>query len=183
LATAELDGRPIAITGGEDGKLGIRNLTRWSKINKVLTGHTGPVTAMVTGTLGGHPIVLTISKDETMRIWDLTEQRQIGQPFVGHGGAVTAVAIAELDSRSIAITGGADRSMRVWDLTTRDCLDWLWVAGVIRCLTLGRSGILIVGFDDEIAVFEPTVHFGSFGTHRHGGPFPRRRWRQWFANM
>lgn len=48
VITAELDGRPIAITGSNDGAVRVWDLATGTPIGKPLTGHTDSVRAVAT---------------------------------------------------------------------------------------------------------------------------------------
>ncbi|MFJ6769900.1 hypothetical protein ACIQOV_02765, partial [Kitasatospora sp. NPDC091257] len=79
MATAVLDGRPVAVTGGTDRTVRIWDLTTGRQIGQPLTGHTGEVDAVATAELDGRPVAVTGGTDRTVRVWDLTTGRQIGQ--------------------------------------------------------------------------------------------------------
>jgi hypothetical protein len=116
VAVGEVDGRTIAITGGDDHTVRIWDLRDGMPIGQPLTGHTDSVTAVAVGELDGQPIAVTGSDDHTVRIWDLTARAPLGRPLTGHTKPVTAVAVGDLDGQPIAVTGSYDRTVRVWNL-------------------------------------------------------------------
>ncbi|MEV7356928.1 hypothetical protein AB0O19_18195, partial [Kitasatospora sp. NPDC091276] len=120
VATAVVDGRPVAVTGGTDRSVRVWDLTTGRQIGQPLAGHTGQVCSVATAVVDGRAVALIGSGDRTVRVWDLTTCEQIGQPLTGHTAAVSAVATAVLDGRPVAVTGGGDETVRVWDLTTRE---------------------------------------------------------------
>jgi WD40 repeat protein len=123
VAIAQLDGRPVVVSGSGDGTVRVWDLATRAPIGGPLTGHTGP---MATAQLDGRPVVVLGSDHRTLRVWDLATGAPIGQPLTGHTIAVHAVAIAQLDGRPVVVSGdgGCDYSrcyngvVRVWDLAT-----------------------------------------------------------------
>ncbi|MEU1182502.1 WD40 repeat domain-containing protein [Streptomyces sp. NPDC005820] len=120
VATAVVDGRPLAVTGGfDDGYSG--ELRRWDlatgdQLGDPLAGHDGPVNAVATTFLDGRPVAVSGSQDRTVRVWDLRTGQQIGTPLTGHTGRVEAVATAAVPGRPVAVSGGEDGTVRLWDL-------------------------------------------------------------------
>jgi WD40 repeat protein len=119
VAVAELEGRPVVITGSGDRTARVWDLATGTPVGDPFTGHSDWVTAVAVAELEGRPVVITGSGDCTARVWDLATGTPVGDPFTGHSDAVTAVAVAELEGRPVVITGSGDRTARVWDLATR----------------------------------------------------------------
>ena len=118
VAAAELDGRPVVISGSDDGTVRVWDLATGTPVGDPFTGHGGPVNAVAAAELDGRPVVISGSGDGTVRVWDLATGTPVGDPFTGHDGAVRAVAAAELDGRPVVISGSGDGTVRVWDLAT-----------------------------------------------------------------
>jgi WD40 repeat protein len=120
VAVGQLEGRPIAVSGGDDGTVRVWDLASGRPIGLPLTGYTYRVRALAValGELEGRPIAVSGGHDGTVRVWDVAGGRPIGPPLTGHSDSVTAVAVAELDGRLIAVSGGHDGTVRVWDLTS-----------------------------------------------------------------
>ena len=118
VAAAELDGRPVVISGGGDRTVRVWDLATGTPAGHPFTGHARAVTAVAAAELDGRPVVISGGGDRTVRVWDLATGTPAGHPFTGHARAVTAVAAAELDGRPVVISGGGDRTVRVWDLAT-----------------------------------------------------------------
>jgi hypothetical protein len=113
-----LDGRPVFVTGGENGDLRVFNQTTGRQIGAPLTGHKGPVTALTTGTLNGTSVVVSGGADHTIRVWNLATGREIGAPFTGDTGTITTLATAVVNGRSMVVSGSTDWSVRRWDMAT-----------------------------------------------------------------
>jgi WD40 repeat protein len=186
VVCGELDGRPIAITGGgstywnhrTDNTVRIWDLTRYREIGKPLTGHPDIVTPIAYGSLDGRPIAISAaepvqSADARMRVWDLAEQRQIGEPFgrVGVNGAINDIAYGRLGGRSVAITASQDHTVRVWDLADHRQIGAPmtghtdYVASVAYGELGGRPIVISGGGRGD-----RTVRVWDLATHRRIGP-------------
>ena len=117
VAAAELEGRPVVVSGGDDGTVRVWDLATGLPVSRTsLTGHTGPVAAVVVAELEGRPVVVSGGDDGTVRVWDLATGLPVSRTsFTGHTGPVGAVAAAELDGRLLVISGSRDKTVRVWD--------------------------------------------------------------------
>lgn len=73
LATAQLDGRPVVISGGSDGDATVRvsDLATGQPIGAPVTGHTDEELTVATAQLNGRLEVIFGSEDGTIRVWDL----------------------------------------------------------------------------------------------------------------
>ncbi|MEU2133985.1 hypothetical protein [Streptomyces sp. NPDC018352] len=82
-----LAGRPVAVTGSDDGTVRVWDLTTHQPVGEPLTGHADEVLAVATGALAGRPVAVTSSWDETLRVWDLATGRTPHRPHrLGAGG-------------------------------------------------------------------------------------------------
>jgi WD40 repeat protein len=116
VATAELAGRPIIISGSNDRTVRVWDLATGTAVGGPFTGHRAAVNAVVAVERAGCLVVISASADGTVRVWDLADGGAVGDPLTGHDGQVLAVAVAELDRRPVVISGGDDGTVRVWDL-------------------------------------------------------------------
>ncbi len=194
VALGELDGRLIAVTGGEDSTVRVWDVAGQRQIGRPLTGHTGRVTAVSLGVLDGQLIAVTGGSDSAVRVWDLARRRKVGRALTGHTSDLwSMVAVAELDGRVVAVTNSRADSVLVWDLTTGDRLDELVMPGLVSSLALNEAGTLVVGFGNDIAVFDTTLDLHPANPTRFSpGPLPvarrqsrpdsRRRWWQRILN-
>ncbi|HUR06390.1 MAG TPA: WD40 repeat domain-containing protein [Nonomuraea sp.] len=129
VASGELDGRPVVVTGGGYNEARVWFLDDGSMCTSV-TGRGDEytsVTAVAVGSLRGRPVAVTAGHGfdaPEIRVWWLSSGRAVCQPETGHGGAVNtghngavnAAAISALNGVPVVVTGSADRTVRVWDL-------------------------------------------------------------------
>jgi WD40 repeat protein len=116
VAIGEMNGRPVAVSAGDDRAVRVWDLTRGVPFGEPLTGHDGAANGVAVGTLEGRPVVVSGARDGTVRVWDLARGTPVGDPLTGHRGTVAAVAVGVTEGRSVAISGGYDGTVRVWDL-------------------------------------------------------------------
>ena len=91
MAAAELDGRPVVISGSDDRTVRVWDLATGTPVGDPFTGHGGRVNAVAVAELDGRPVVISGSDDRTVRVWDLATGTPVGDPFTGHDGPVNAV--------------------------------------------------------------------------------------------
>lgn len=113
LATAEIDGRAVAIAGDWDGVVQVWDLARAQPAGAPMTGHTGAVTAVATADFGGRNVVVTGGQDATVRVWDPVTGRQVGPEttFPAQIDGLVAIPggglIVAVHSELVALTGAA----------------------------------------------------------------------------
>ncbi|WP_157518392.1 serine/threonine-protein kinase [Herbidospora mongoliensis] len=71
LATTELNGRPVVISGSWDGTVRVWDLATGTAIGTPLTGHQGWVTSVAVTMADGAPVVVAGGRDGTVRTWRL----------------------------------------------------------------------------------------------------------------
>ena len=84
VAAAELDGRPVVISGGDDQTVRVWDLATGTPVGDPFTGHDGPVTAVAVAEVEGRPVVISGGDDQTVRVWDLATGTPVGDRFTGH---------------------------------------------------------------------------------------------------
>ncbi|MEV4096664.1 WD40 repeat domain-containing protein [Streptosporangium saharense] len=126
MALGEVDGRPVAVTGGYDNAVRIWDLaTRRLVGEPIRLSNAERVDAVEVGEVNGRAVVVAAEgwDDAThklpVRVWDLVTHEPFGEPMVGHTDFVSTVALGEVNGRAVAITGSVDGTTRVWDLATR----------------------------------------------------------------
>ncbi|MFI8232649.1 WD40 repeat domain-containing protein [Streptomyces sp. NPDC085900] len=120
VATAVVDRRHLAITGGDDQSVRIFDLDGEKQTDSWLTGHGGSVTAVTTAVVDGSCVIFTGGSDARVRIWDLDGKEQFGEPLPGHTMAVDLLTAVTVDGRPTLLTRDDRRkTVRIWDLSTR----------------------------------------------------------------
>ena len=80
VAAAELDGRPVVISGGRDETVRVWDLATGAPVGEPFTGHTGWVRAVAVAQLDGRPVIISGGDDTTVRVWDLATGTPVGDP-------------------------------------------------------------------------------------------------------
>ncbi|XVS61849.1 hypothetical protein ACQPYE_26620 [Actinosynnema sp. CA-299493] len=115
LATfAGATGRPLLVSGHDDGGVRVRDARTGESVRSPLWGHAGGVLAVTAFTTAdGRPRIATGSVDRTMRIWDCdTGESTVLQ----HPARVTAIAVARrADGKQFVVSGSDDGVVRLWD--------------------------------------------------------------------
>ncbi|MFI1581558.1 WD40 repeat domain-containing protein [Embleya sp. NPDC020630] len=174
VATAELDGRPVAIVGPETARNGdadnavrVIDLATGAEFGAPLTGHSRAVTGVATAVVHGRPVAVTGSR-QAARVWDLLTREPIGAPLAAD---VSAVATGLLAGRPIVVAGGSTGAsgvtaptaptiptgergtVQVWDLTTHTPIGpRLLFPLPVGALTVAPGGRVVVAFGRELAV-------------------------------
>jgi hypothetical protein len=130
----ELDGRPVAVSVGNDGTLW--DLATAEPDGPPLPGHDGEVMSAACAVLDGRPVAVTGGADGTLRVWDLAARAPMAPP-IRHDEdmPVHRVVTARLDGRPIALSAGpasmaydgegeyySGGLVRVWDLATGEAV-------------------------------------------------------------
>jgi WD40 repeat protein len=148
VATALLDGRPVAVTASLGKTARVWDLARARTI-AIYSGHDISVTGVATTTLDGRAVAVTTSWDQTVQTWDLATGRTIST-FTGHDMMVEGVAVATFDGHPAAITFGVHNTARVWDLTGAVAQLTLTFPDAVTCAVAAADGIVIVGMGHEV---------------------------------
>jgi WD40 repeat protein len=123
VASVRVDGRPIAISGGDDGILMLWDLVAGEAAGSMSHVHDADqingVTGLATGELdSGEAIVVSGGSDGTLRAWNLVSRRPLGAPLAGLESAGQAIAVGTLNGTPAAVCRVAG-SVRVWDLVAQ----------------------------------------------------------------
>ncbi|MEU9304769.1 hypothetical protein [Streptomyces sp. NPDC048269] len=131
VATAMVDGRAVAITGGGmdldhgwDEKIRIWDLTEGRQLTSFPTAD-GPVSAMAMTALGGRPVVMAGYWDGRLQLWDVTTgqglrvwQAESLTDLLYRPAGVSALQAMVLRGRPVVLAGHDDGTLRIWDVAT-----------------------------------------------------------------
>lgn len=114
VATAVVDGKPVAVTGSHDRTLRVWDLTTGRQLYEPGTGRTDPIsshTAEVVGVVSaicdGRTVAVTRDAEGTALVWDLATGRNVGE------------FMRVLDGPpEILVTVAADRTVYAWSLSS-----------------------------------------------------------------
>ncbi|HEV2259557.1 MAG TPA: caspase family protein [Streptosporangiaceae bacterium] len=77
VTTAELNGRPVIVSGGRDRTVRVSDLATGNLVGKPFTGHRGWVRSVAAAELDGRPVIISASSDRTVQVWDLATGRPV----------------------------------------------------------------------------------------------------------
>jgi WD40 repeat protein len=113
--TVVLDGRQVAVTGGEDAMVRVWDLETAAEILS-LSGHNGWIYAVATAVLDEQPVAVSGGADGSMHVWDLTLGNRL-TGMSGDQGAVVDLATTVVDGRPVVISADGTGTLFIWDLT------------------------------------------------------------------
>lgn len=120
VATAVVQGRHLAVTGGDDRSVRIWNLDGEKEADSRPAGHAGPVQQVTTAVVDGRPVIVTGGTDTNVRLWDLDGGEQLGEPLTGHTAAVNLLTAGTVQGRPTLVTRDRHETVRIWDLISRE---------------------------------------------------------------
>jgi WD40 repeat protein len=159
VTTAVRDGRPVAVTAGEDRTIRIWDLVTGKAVGSPLVGHGQRINSVATvSDLDGRTAILSSSVDGTIRLWDLADGTKIGSPKVG-SHAANAISTAQLGGLPVVVTATDDGKVFVVDLTIDEEIRRLQghqgglIASAIDVLD-GRAFVVTLGGDNVIRAWD-----------------------------
>ena len=155
MATGDLDGRPIAVTGAGDRTVRIWDLISQRQVGKPLETDV-PISAVAIGDLDDYTVVLAGGIDGVVRVWDLSSGQELGDPLEGHTSGIEAIALDEIQGVPVVLTASLDGTARLWNLADRTQFKPPLTAHerTVRAAALGRLDgrpIAVTGGDDKRA--------------------------------
>jgi WD40 repeat protein len=140
VATAEIDGRCLIVSGHEDNRLRVWDLTNHQTLyNKPLRGSVDLVTV---GKLGSKAIVVSACFLGEIWVHSLRDGEPLYPALRGHEGGVSALAVGVLDDQPVIVSGSTDGAVRLWNLASgkqfRQPLRGH--SGPVRAVAAGRLG-------------------------------------------
>ncbi|MGP3966959.1 caspase family protein [Streptomyces sp. 6N223] len=118
VAVGDLDGRPIAVTGGWDETVRVWDLTTQRQIGEPLKVGT-VVMAVAIGEVDDYTVALTGGVDGVVRVWDLSAGHELGAALEGHTSQIEDLATGVIDGRPVVLSASGDGTARLWDLRER----------------------------------------------------------------
>jgi WD40 repeat protein len=118
VATADLDGRAIAVTGANDRTVRIWDLTSQRQVGKPLETNV-PISAVAIGDLEDYTVALAGGIDGDVHVWDLSSGQQLGEPLKGHTSGIAAIALGDIQGVPVVLTASLDGTARLWNLADR----------------------------------------------------------------
>lgn len=119
LAVGELDGRPVALTGGGDNTLRLWDLTTAGLLAATVpSGHTEAIRAITVTHANGRTVAITKGDDRTIQ-WDLATRRRIDDPLPETYDSIQDIPPDRLDGRDVLLEEGPE-GIRFRDLIASD---------------------------------------------------------------
>lgn len=118
VATGDLDGRPVAVTGAGDRTVRIWDLTSQRQVGKPLETSV-PISAVAIGDLDDYTVVLAGGIDGVVHVWDLSSGQQLGEPLEGHTSGIEAISLDKIQGVPVVLTASLDGTARLWNLADR----------------------------------------------------------------
>ena len=117
LAMGVLEGRPVVVSGGDEGQVRVWDLVGAEPVYEPRVGHSDSVTALAVGMLETQSIIVSGSSDHTIRFWDLATGVSLPDEIIVNG-AVHSLAIGTRGGRPVVVAGMSDNTVGIWDLSS-----------------------------------------------------------------
>lgn len=160
LATGNMDGRPILLTGSADGTARIWDLITQRSIGEPIKPGSKSITALAVGEMEDYTIAVTGGNDGRLLVWDLSSGKPLCESLVGHTNAITSIVLGDWANKTVAVTGSSDGTARVWDIGSGVQLGEPFtghrrpVNGVAWTDLDGRRVVLTGGADNRVRVWD-----------------------------
>jgi WD40 repeat protein len=115
LAVADADGKPVVVSGGDDGTLHVWDpKTGEPEPTQLAARHEGAVRAIA---VDGHHII-SAGDDDKIRVCELGHNL-VGLAWEANSGGVTALAVSKPpDTEPVVISAGIDGCVRFWSIAS-----------------------------------------------------------------
>ncbi|GAA0441475.1 hypothetical protein Acor_72640 [Acrocarpospora corrugata] len=141
LVVGELDGRPVALTGGGDNALRLWDLTTETLLAATTpNGHIDEVESFSVAELDGRRVVVSGGADGTVMVWDLVTRQRVGSPLTSPAG-VKQPLFTEVP--------GLRPFLATWDGTQR--FWWLNPGGTVEPAFDGLGAGWVISFHGRAA--------------------------------
>jgi WD40 repeat protein len=114
VATAQLNGHPVIVSGGDDYMVRVSDLATGTPIGQPID-RPRYVHAVATAQHDGRPVMVSGGGEGTVRVWELTTGNLLGESPTAPTSYVCAVATAQLNGQPVIVSGGGDGAVRVWE--------------------------------------------------------------------
>jgi hypothetical protein len=153
-----VDGRPVAVTGGDDDFVQAWDLLNGEQIGKNLTGIEPAVRAIAITEVNGRTVVVAGGDDHALHMWDLTTQEPIGSPMTGHTDSIQTLGTATVAGRAIAVTGSNDGTTRLWDMASGQQIGEPITGHHLQMVTeTAGTPVAVTASEDGIRVWDLTL--------------------------
>jgi WD40 repeat protein len=172
VATAQLSGRPIAVTGGDDGLLHVWDLNTGAPYRdrepieiSAPDGKKIAILSVAAARLSDdRTVAVTGGADGCVRTWDLRFGLAFGDPLISGGKRVVAVMMTTLPGQRVVVTAADEAgTVRTWDLDTREPLGMPLscgdggVLGLASAVVGGQVLGLATGTDSGLRLWDLTT--------------------------
>ncbi len=126
---------------------------------KTISGHTGPVTAVLVTPAG---LLVSGSADKSVQVWD---QSGTSRLKMNHGGPVTALALSKDGTR--LLSGGSDKVVKVWNVADGKAGESVTTPAEVKGLAWHPDGLrfAVAGADTQVRVHGVDGSLYEFFTH------------------
>ena len=176
VAVAELDGRPVVVSGADDGT--VRVTRGWHQKAKRFTRHSSAVTAVAVAELDGRPVVVSTSRAGMLDVRDLANRTTI-EGTKRAPLSITAAACLHKDLLVVATT----RTITVRHLNSPDrpLLTIELDSDINAVATHGTTVIAGTGLGLVALDLPPMTRSMPPAEATHAVRTWRRRWRNWWG--
>lgn len=153
LAAGRHAGRPILVSGHDNGAIRVWDLADGTAARAPFTSDCGNIYTLAVGMLDDLPVIVSGAENSTIRVWDLASEHQDTAPSSTHLRGIRAITSGFLDGRSVVATGGDDRVIRLWDSTTGEPVGEPFTGHTasVRAVAIGKADgqpVVVSGGDD-----------------------------------
>ncbi|MEY7970931.1 WD40 repeat domain-containing protein [Saccharomonospora xinjiangensis] len=154
MAAAVVDGRPLAVTGGEDPCVQVWDVLTGGPVGDPLKVAENCVHAIAVTEVAGRAVALTCGDDNALRTWELATGRPLGVSLAGHADVISGISLIDLGGRPVAVTEAEDEPPRIWDLARAEQLgEPLTVPGesaptAVTTTEIDGEPVVVTGYDD-----------------------------------
>lgn len=153
VACALIDGRVVAVTGGEDGRLRLQDIETGDMLKTIDTGDERSIAGMDSLTVDGDPHAVTLHYGNTLRSWNL----RTGDPLHQYRIETTiwlpsGIACVDVEGELLAAVTHRN-AVTVLDLATGAVTAVIPFPEAVQATAFTEDGRLVVGSGRDVSVF------------------------------